>query len=235
LYIFLAVAAVTAVILLLRKKEQRKRDKTLKILSGIPFGLYMADFFLMPFAYGEIDVDKLPFHACTAMGIMCFLSNRHSRLLKYRWHFALLGLFAGLSYLAYPAGVMAYEITPLSYRVIQTMLFHGAMVVYTVLALVLDENRPKLKYCYRDLVILGIMTAWAWLGNTLYSGAADGYDRDFNWFFVKADPFGLFSPEIAPYVMPALNIVAFFAVDILIYLAFAAVEKAGKRRGCSSC
>ena len=230
LYAVLAVAVMVTLLCCFAQKEQPVKDRLLNILVAVPFGLYMLDFFLMPFAYGEIDVDKLPFHACTAMCVMCFASRHDKHLGKYRLHFALLGLIANLTYVVYPAGVMWYEIHPLSYRAVQTLLFHSAMVIYGVLALLYDSERLQIKRCYRDVVILGALTVWAMLGNALYSGAAGDYDRDFNWFFLKADPLDLFSESIALYIMPWLNIVVFFATEVLIYLLLGLVERHRKPR-----
>lgn len=72
----------------------------------IAFGLYIADFFLMPFACGRIDIEKLPFHICTAMCVACFISRHNRHLRKYSLHFALLGFLSNLVYLIYPDGVM---------------------------------------------------------------------------------------------------------------------------------
>ena len=83
-YIIGAGLVIALLMILLRKKETAVRMKTAGFFSDLAFGLYMADFFLMPLAYGEIDIEKLPFHICTAMCLMCFLS-RHVRFLeKYR-------------------------------------------------------------------------------------------------------------------------------------------------------
>jgi len=226
LYIFLAVVAVALTIYLVKNKDESVKDKTLKMFIGIAFGLYVADFFLMPFAYGEIDVDKLPFHVCTSMCIMCFLSNHVDWLKRYRLNFAMLGMLSNLIYLIYPAGVMWYEIHPLSYRVIQTLLFHGVMTSYGVLAIVFRGEELNIKKCHRDLVILGTLTVWAMVGNELYSGSAGDYDRYFNWFFVRSDPLGIFPESISHYISPWLNIVVFFTLEVMIYLAFIAIKKA---------
>ncbi len=224
-YVFLAVAAIAISVYLFRNKEQSEKEKVLKLFVGIAFGLYVFDFFAMPFAYGEIDVDKLPFHACTAMSVMCFLSRHNHFLRKYRVHFAMLALLSNLSYLIYPAGVMSYEIHPLSYRAVQTLVFHGAMTVYGFLTIILDDEKPDIKHCHRDVIILAAMTVWAMIGNALYSGAAGDYDHDFNWFFVKADPFGALPENIAMYICPWMNIVAFFTLEVLICLIVGAVQK----------
>ena len=56
-YIIFALACIVAVILTLRGKKQETKDRVLSVLCAVPLALYMADFFLMPLAYGAIDVD----------------------------------------------------------------------------------------------------------------------------------------------------------------------------------
>ena len=180
------------------------------------FGLYILDFFLMPLAYGEIDIEKLPFHACTAMCVMCFFSRHHSFFKRFRLQFAMLGFLSNTVYLIYPAGVMWHAVHPLSYRVIQTLLFHGMMMVYGALVLVLESREFSWKNCRKDLVVILAMTAWAWLGNMLYNSEA----RVYNWFFVVRDPFYLLPESVAPYVMPLMNITVFFLAELLLYAVF---------------
>ena len=221
-FVYLAVAAAITISVLfaVRKKASAVRMKAAGVLGDVAFGLYVADFFLMPFAYEMIDIEKLPFHVCTAMCVMCFLS-RHIRALEpYRIHFALLGFISNLVYLIYPAGVMWHAVHPLCYRVAQTLLFHGIMTAYGFLTLAFDEKGLSFKTCYRDLIVLGAMTLWAVLGNLFYRGAAGSYDHDFNWFFVTGGPVGMLDRSIAPYVMPFVNIAVFFAVEMIVYLIY---------------
>jgi hypothetical protein len=122
---------------------------------------------------------------------------------------------------------MSYEIHPLSYRAVQTLLFHSVMVMYGALTLLIDHEKLCLKHWYRDLAILGILTVWSTLGNTLYSGTLESvdYSPDFNWSFVKQDPFDALPADIAPYIAPWLNIIAFFAAEMLIRWVFVIVRK----------
>lgn len=228
-YICLMFALIVGGILIFNKKSQDVKEKFLKTLVGIGFGLYMADFFLMPFAYMEIDVDKLPFHACTSMCVLSFASNHSNRLKKYRVHFAMIAFISNIIYIAYPSGVMAYEISPLSYRAVQTLLFHCVMTSYGILVLVLDKDGPQIKYWYRDLIILTSLTLWAMVGNALYSGTLEEYSRDFNWFFIKQDPLYIFSENIARYICPWLNVVVFFITQILIYLVFKIINNSKQK------
>ena len=218
------LAVLIGLVLYLRDKSDSQRRKTAKWLIGLAFGLYMADFFLMPLAYGYIDIEKLPFHACTAMCLMCFLSYHNGFLEKYRPSFALLGLISNLVYLIYPAGVMWHGVHPISYRVLQTLIFHGVMALYGFLVL-LYENPLEFRYCHRDLAVLVTMTLWALLGNYMYNGEAEGYSHFFNWFFVVRDPFYIFPEYVARWIMPLLNIGIFFGVEILIYLLVGRIKK----------
>ncbi|MCR5329619.1 MAG: YwaF family protein [Lachnospiraceae bacterium] len=224
-YILLFFAIFTVIFLATHKKSAAIKDKTVNTLINIAFGLYILDFFMMPFAYEMIDIEKLPFHICTTMCVMCFLSRRVGFLKKDRIHLALLGFISNLVYLIYPAGVMWYAVDPLCYRVVQTLVFHGTMTVYGLLAVIYDEEGLHFKTCYRDLIVLIFMTLWAMLGNTLYNGTAGSYSHFHNWFFVVQDPFGIFDPKLLPYIMPFLNIAVFFAVEMAVYAVYTALTK----------
>ena len=221
-FIYIALALITSalVLLVLRNKSRTIGKKTAKIFIDIAFSLYIADFFLMPLAYGEIDIEKLPFHVCTAMCVMCFLSYHIKFLEKYRTSLAMLGFISNLVYLIYPAGVMWHAVHPLSYRVVQTLTFHSVMTVYGILSLVYEHEKIDIKKCYRDLAVILFMTAWAMIGNYTYNGSSDGYSHFFNWFFVVRDPFYAFPEAIAPFIMPFLNISLFFTAELLLHLVF---------------
>ena len=218
IYLCIAITAIVITIVYLKNKDKNVVQKTISLLINCAFGLYIADFFLMPFAYGEIDVEKLPFHVCTAMCVMCFWSRHNAFLGRYKQQFALLGFISNLVYLIYPAGLMWYQVHPLSYRVIQTLLFHGLMTAYGLLVLLFDDVKFDRKLWYRDLAVLASMTLWAVLGNTIYTGQAWGHTNNFNWFFTTRDPFYILPANIAPFIMPFLNITIFFVAEMLVSL-----------------
>lgn len=227
-YIALALLSVITIFLTFKHKETQIKRKVSSCLISIAFALYIADLFLMPLAYGEIDIEKLPFHACTAMCVMCFLSYRVKFLEKYRSSFVILGFLSNCIYLIYPAGVMWHAVHPLSYRVIQTLIFHTVMSVYGLITLVYEYDRIDIKKCYRDLLVIICMTAWALLGNYAYNGESEGYSHFFNWFFVVRDPFYAIPESIAPFIMPILNIVLFFAIEMLLYLVIWSIRRIKK-------
>ncbi len=200
----------------LKNKDRAKIKSVIETFINIAVGLYVADFFLMPFAYGQINIDKLPFHVCTTMCVMCFLSRHVGFLKKYKLQFATLGFVSNLVYLFYPAGMMWLEIHPLSYRVVQTLLFHGTMAVYGFLVLIYEREGFEWKKWYRDLIVVTAMSAWALFGNTMYNNDKAFY----NWFFVVEDPFSMFPHSISQYIMPFLNIALFFVVELLVHFIF---------------
>lgn len=230
IYILLALCIAGLAFCRIRRLDAQVKERALNRWIGLAFGLYIADFFLMPFAYEVIDIEKLPFHVCTAMCVACFVS-RHGKLLSpWRSSLALLGFLSNLVYLLYPAGVMWHQAHPLSYRVIQTLSFHGIMAVYGFLELCFGRQTPGIRFRRRDLTVITAMTAWAMLGNALYNGEAGDYCHFFNWFFVVRDPFSVLPAHIAPWVMPFVNIGVFFAVEQVIREIAVILRKAEKKK-----
>ena len=79
-FLLCVVLAAVFLSLYLRKRNDTQRSKVINAVINIAFGLYVLDFFLMPFAFEQIYIEKLPFHVCTAMCVMCFLSRYNSFL-----------------------------------------------------------------------------------------------------------------------------------------------------------
>lgn len=218
-WLVLTLILMTVLIHRLQGRGAEERSRTARNLIDLAFGLYIADLFLMPLAYGEIDIEKLPFHACTAMCVLCWCSHRSRSLENYRVSLALLGFLSNLVYLIYPAGVMWHQVGPLSYRVLQTLGFHALMSLYG-LTVLLCAGRGDLGNWRRHLTVLIAMTAWALLGNWVYNSP----DRFYNWFFVVRDPFYILPEHIAPFVMPVLNIALFFTVELGVCAVFKEVH-----------
>lgn len=225
LYMAMVFLGILATVVFLRRSSEMVKQRAIRMAIGTAFGLYIADFFLMPFAYGEIDLEKLPFHMCTAMCVLCFASRHNQWLGKFRRQFALLGLVSNLIYVVYPAGVGWYQIHPLSYRVAQTLLFHGVMTAYGVFVLAFEADDLRWQDSLREVPVIVAMTAWALLGNIFYNGSVGAYSHFFNWFFVVRDPFYLLPADVAPYVMPFVMILVIFAADLLVYAAYYGLRK----------
>lgn len=220
IYILLVTLIITFVIIKLKNKSDESKKKAIKNTINIAVGLYILDFFLMPFAYQEIDLEKLPFHICTLTCVLCFLSRHTKFFAKYKFQFAILGFISNLVYFIYPAGVGWYQIHPLSYRVIQTLMFHAVMMFYGLLVIIFEIKELKWINSLKELVVMIIITIWALIGNTLYNGNIEGYKHTFNWLFVIQDPFYVLPSSIAPYIMPFIVVLAFYLVDLIVYLVY---------------
>lgn len=227
IYLAVILGAILTIIFLLKNRSAAAKHRAATAALCTAAGLYAADFFLMPFAYGGIDVEKLPFHACTATCVLCVLA-RHNRFLgRFKDQFLLLGLLTNLIYVIYPAGVGWYQIHPLSYRVWQTLLYHGAMTAFGLFSLCFGEVKLEWRKCPRDLAFLCVMTVWALLGNTLYNGLNG---RFFNWFFVVRDPFYILPEGISPFVMPFVMVAVMFFGEMLIYLGYLGCKRLHLRK-----
>ncbi len=224
-YVVLAILSVTAILFTLKNKTREVKSKVPQIIISIAFGLYVADFFLMPLAYGEIDIEKLPFHACTSTCVLCFLSYHSKFLAKFRPSFVLLGFISNLVYLIYPAGVMWHAVSPLSYRVIQTLIFHAVMTIFGFTAFVYEREDFSLKNWRVDLLSTACLISWALIGNYVYNGTRGDYSHFFNWFFVVRDPFNLFPTSVAPFIMPFLNLALFFGAQTLLRWLICTIKK----------
>ena len=222
IYLAVILGVILTIIFLLKNRSAAAKHRATTAALCTAAGLYAADFFLMPFAYGGIDVEKLPFHACTATCVLCVLA-RHNRFLgRFKDQFLLLGLLTNLIYVIYPAGVGWYQIHPLCYRVWQTLLYHGAMTAFGLFSLCFGEVRLSWRKLPRHLGLLSAMTLWALLGNTLYNGLNG---RFFNWFFVVRDPFHFLPAEISPFIMPFLMVAVMFGGEMLVYAVYYIIRR----------
>ena len=228
-YIALALITSAALLFILKNKSNDVKKKAVRLLSDFTFALYIADFFLMPLAYFEINIEKLPFHVCTAMCTMLFLSHRIEYLKKYRTSFALLGFISNLVYTIYPAGVMWHAVHPFSYRVIQTLLFHAVMCTCGLLTFVYEREDFDRKAFFRDFGVLAAMILWALVGNYCYNGTSENYSHFFNWFFVVQDPFGMFPEKTAPFIMPFLNMAMFGTAEALVFITVSKIKKGARK------
>ena len=115
---------------------------------------------------------------------------------------------------------MWYQIHPLSYRVVHTLLFHGSMTAFGAFSLVFGDIVPQWKKLHKELIVIVAMTLWALLGNSLYNNT-----RCINWFFVVRDPFYLLPENISPYIMPFIMIIVMLTAVTLTYLLYFGIRK----------
>ena len=214
---------------LFRNKEQQKKVTVLRILAYLIVFSYLSDFFVHEFVYdsGYLNMDKLPFHICTALcPLMAFAQfNKHGK--KILEPVAMLSIIAPLMYLCFPASVGEGE--PWCYQAVQTMFYHGTLFVWGAMVVAFGETKPTIKKSYKGAILLGSITLWAKFGNIL---------MEHNWFFLEEDAFyiGLVEGGILPkwtlmLINPAVFFLAILGCYGVIYLImFIKAKSASKKQ-----
>ena len=210
MYIVLIVGLSITAGILLRKKDDTTKNKVLNVIACLIPIIYIADFFLMPFSRSghDIDIDKLPFHICTLMGIVVPFVQFNKKFEKIREPITCLSLVASLMYITYPGSALG-GVAPFCYKVVQTFVFHGLLFSYGYLSVATNSVKLEFKNIWKELCVLVVIALWAGLGNTLYSSSEHHYD----WFFITGSTF----PFVPKGLMPFTVIAAVFGMCAIIY------------------
>ena len=224
IYLFLIIAAAVITTIVLRGKTSAYVEKTLNHISIAILVVYILDFFIMPFSHGSINIDKLPFHFCTMASILIIFSRYNHRIMKYRPHILTVSLVASIIYIVYPASAFG-DASPLSYRVIQTMTYHGLLVVYGVSALFTGNVKLEMKSFHKCLYVILFVIAIALVANYAYS---DDLNHPYDWAFINGINFNIFS-EANRRLMIFAVFTAFSLSALLFYGIAYFIEKKCKK------
>ncbi|MCQ2564702.1 MAG: YwaF family protein [Clostridia bacterium] len=210
-YILVIGALIVLGALLLKGRTQSTKRKVLNVLAITTLCLYIFDFFVQPFMRSNftLNIDKLPFHICTIMGIVAVFAQ-FSKRSWFKETAVVLASVGSIMYLTYPGSALG-EVSPVCYQVVQTMLYHGMLLAWGVLSLTTGEVKLNMKHIWYPLVGLCAICAWAMLGNICFNGGGH-----WDWFFITGSMFDFVSANI----LPLLVIAATYAVACLIYLIY---------------
>lgn len=231
LYIIIIAGAIVGAGFALRKRTDETKNKTLKIISIVTLCLYISDFFLQPFVTSdhELNIDKLPFHICTAMGIIAVFAQ-YSNKKWFKEVAVALAITGSLMYLCYPGTALGGGKSPWCYKVIQTMIYHGMLLGWGVLNLTTGQVKLNWKNIWMPLVGILIITAWAAIGNICYNEHWANGSPHFDWFFITGSTF----PFVPTALMPFLTITAVFGVNACVYLIYWLVTREWKKKKTDS-
>ena len=221
-YMFLIFGGIALAWYLLRDKDDSKKEKALRFLSYALVISYLSDFFVHDFVYGGMNMDKLPFHICTALCPLSAIAQFNRKGHKILEPMAVLATLAPMMYICYPASVGDGE--PWCYQAVQTMFFHGVLLAWGVLNLALGKARLNWKNCWKCAVVLVSITLWAKLGNVLL---------EHNWFFLNEDALyiGLVSGGVIPkWSLIIINPIVFFLAVLLVYAIAYPLQKKIRER-----
>lgn len=188
-YLILIFGGITVAYLRLRNRDEELREKALRFLAYALVLSYLSDFFVHEFVYGGLNTDKLPFHICTALCPLVAVTQFRRNGSRIREPIAILASLTPLAYLMLPISVGSGE--PWCYQAVQTMFFHGVLLAWGLLSVLLGAVKPRIRNAWQSGVLLMGITLWAKLGNLL---------MEHNWFFLEEDAFylGLVEKGVIP-------------------------------------
>ena len=207
MYIILIVGLPILFSFLFRKKSEEFKQKFLSVLAISLISVYILDIFCMPLSEGRIDIDKLPFHICTIMGIFVPFAQFNKKFEKIKPTIVCLTLVASLMYVTYPGSALG-DISAFAYKVVQTFVYHGLMFAWGLMSMTLGDVKLDIKKIWKEAVAIVLIIIWAEFGNIVYSSDTKKYD----WFFVTGRTFG-----IDKYVMPFVVLASVFGMCAIIY------------------
>ncbi len=208
-YIVLIFGGIAAGYFFLCGRSSAAKLQAMRILAYAIAVSYFSDFFVHDFVYGGMNIDKLPFHICTALCPLILVAQFHHNGERVKEPITMLAVLAPLMYLCYPASVGSGE--PWCYQAVQTMFFHGCLLAWGVLNLLLGIVRPNIRHSWKAALILVGITLWAKLGNILL---------EHNWFFLEEDAFyiGLVEKGLLPrWALMVINPLVFFSAVLALY------------------
>ena len=213
LYVVLILGVTLFLCLFFQKRSDAAKKRLTDVLAILPVALYALDYLAMPLAYGEISVDKLPFHFCTMLSLLIPpIHFGNGRAVDFwREPITVLALVTSMMYFCYPGSAIG-DITPFCYLVIQTFLFHGCVFVYGVLSLSTGKASLSWKRLWRCALLIGLFIVWASFGNAAYSSEAHHFD----WCFITGSTF----PFIPSLLMPLVVLGAVFGLCTAIYAIY---------------
>lgn len=221
-YLVLIFGGIVGAWFLLRKKSAEAKQKALRFLGYALVISYLSDFFVHEFVYGEMNIDKLPFHICTALCPLMAIAQFNRKGDKILEPVAVLSVLAPMMYLCYPASIGDGE--PWCYQAVQTMFYHGTLMAWGILSIALGVVKPDIRKIWKSGVLLIGITLWAKLGNILL---------EHNWFFLEEDAFYIGLVEngtIDKWVLMVVNPVVFFLAVLAVYGVCYAVHRMTKKK-----
>lgn len=227
IYLLIIIGSIVGGYFLLRNSTMERKIQAMGVLVNLILISYISDFFVHEFVYGTPDapgglnMDKLPFHICTALCPLSALAQHNKKFQAIKEPIVVLSALAPLMYICYPASIGDAE--PWCYQAVQTMFFHGVLLAWGVLNIALGIVKLDIKSSYKSAIALIGITLWAKLGNLLL---------EHNWFFLEEDAFyiGLVEGGIIPkWSLMIINPTVFFLAVLGLYGVYYLVMYIRKR------
>lgn len=191
IYLAIIITACVVTIKILKKKSPEVIENSLNKIIIVLLCVYILDFFVMPLSEGSVNTDKLPFHFCTMASILIAFSRFNPRIKRFRPAILSVSMTATTIYLVYPASAFG-DAGALSYQVIQTLAYHGLLLLYCVTALFTGNVKLEMKKYIHSIFVILFVIAIAYVANYAYS---DDLNNPYDWAFINGINFNIFSEE----------------------------------------
>lgn len=220
LYLLIIFGGTLLLALLFHKREKRTKDKVLRQFAYLTFGLYIADFLIMPLSdsYSGISIYKLPFNICTIMAVLVPFVQFNKRFKPIKDVVVTLSTASSLMWMCYPGSALGGQ-PPFCYLIFQTFMYHGLLFCWAALNMAYGEVKLNIRKIWKDFLGILAILVWAAFGNTIYDGEQ-------NWFFIEKSIFPFLSDEI----MPVMVVLSVFGVCLVIYGAYYAIRAVCRKK-----
>ena len=217
--LYFAVILITTIALsVYLSKNSDKRKRALRRLAYALLFLYLFDFSIQPFVTSDftLNIDKLPFHLCTVLAPVVAFTEFNPKFKRIKEPVAFLAVASAVMYIVYPGSAIG-DISPFTYKILQTFIYHGVLFAWGVNTILSGEFTPSIKNAYKSLIGILAIAVWATFGNITYNKSyldkvPDAPHSD--WFFLTGSSFDFLLP---PYVMPFVTIGAVFGTVLALY------------------
>ena len=227
-YLALIFGALFLLYFKFKNAPLERKQNLLNLLIILLTVSYLSDFFFHDFVYADVEngvvlesgglnMDKLPFHICTALCPISAFVQFNGKFKRFIEPVAILATLAPMMYLVYPASIGDGE--PWCYQAMQTMFYHGVLMIWGILNISFGVVKPEIRNSYKAGILLVGITLWAKLGNLLL---------EHNWFFLEEDAFyiGLVEGGIIPkWLLMVINPIVFFIAVLGVYGVYYGVMK----------
>lgn len=154
--------------ILFSKKLNNHRDKILRITAITLIISYLVDFFLQPFYAGRIIPNKLPFHICTATGVLLAFVTLNKKCEKLSVIVTVWAILSPFLWMLLPFSTYDGGISLFCYPFLQSCLYHMLEFFWGIYMLLSGKVKLEWKSIWQPVVALLPMALWATFGQELY-------------------------------------------------------------------
>lgn len=167
-YLLLVTAAAVLITVGLKGKSVMAKEKMLNRISSLLLLSYLADFLATSLMTGQIHLASMPFQVCTLSAVLIFLTRFVKPLVRFREPVMLVGLVAALLYLVFSDAALR-EGVPAGYVTAQSMVLHGLLTVYGVVAIATGSIKVFVKNVYQVAALMSGVVVWSAVGYKLHA------------------------------------------------------------------